>query len=171
MCSGCAGPCNAFDSNFHAKPNQPRRRREVFEHSYILKDFQDPCIRSILLNLLELAKSWIGFMRDLHLTDPKEMELQNELYDEWKKALRQYWFSLDSKNAGGQEQWSVNGSKCGKPTCRWPDALWTSVQFTIWWANHFFWSRCKILSNVYKTPRTTASVRYRSPFLNIHGIP
>ena len=37
----------------------------------------------------------------------KHMELQNELYDDWKKALHQCWFSLDSKKAGGQKQWSV----------------------------------------------------------------
>ena len=33
------------------------------------------------------------------------MESQNELFDEWKKALRQYLISLDFKKAGGQ--WSV----------------------------------------------------------------
>ena len=46
-------------------------------------------------------------MRDLHLIEPTQVELQNDLYDEWKKALRQYWFSRDLKEAGGQKQWSV----------------------------------------------------------------
>ena len=36
-----------------------------------------------------------------------KLELQNELYDEWKMALRQYWFSLYFKKVGGQKQWSV----------------------------------------------------------------
>ena len=64
-------------------------------------------ILTLLWDLVTLAKSWIGIMRDLLHTDPKLMELQNELYDEWKKALRQYWFSLDFNKAGGQKQWSV----------------------------------------------------------------
>ena len=35
------------------------------------------------------------------------MELQNELYEKWKKELRQYWFTLDFKKGGGQKQRSV----------------------------------------------------------------
>ena len=46
-------------------------------------------------------------MRDVPHTDPKHMALHNELYDECKKALRQYWFSRDFKKAFGQKQWSV----------------------------------------------------------------
>ena len=46
-------------------------------------------------------------MKDLLRTDLKHMQLQNELYDEWKKELRQYWFSLGFKKAFGQKQWSV----------------------------------------------------------------
>ena len=40
-----------------ARPNQFKRRREVFEHSYVQKKTQDPFIRTILGNLLKLAKS------------------------------------------------------------------------------------------------------------------
>ena len=46
-------------------------------------------------------------MRDLRRADPKHTELQSELYDQWKKELRQYWFSLDCKKVGGQKPWSV----------------------------------------------------------------
>ena len=46
-------------------------------------------------------------MRDLRRSDPKHTELQSELYDEWKKELRQYWFSLDCKKADGHKPWSV----------------------------------------------------------------
>ena len=46
-------------------------------------------------------------MRDLHRTDPKQVELQNEPYDERMKALRWYWFSLDFKKDGGRKRWSV----------------------------------------------------------------
>ena len=42
-------------------------------------------------------------MRDQGRTDPKLMEL----YDEYKQELRQYWFSLDFKKAGGEKQWRV----------------------------------------------------------------
>ena len=41
----------------HAKPRQLRRRREVFEHSYVQKKTEDPLIRTILWHLLKLAKS------------------------------------------------------------------------------------------------------------------
>ena len=46
-------------------------------------------------------------MRDLRRADPKHMEWQSELYDECKKDIRQYLFSLDCKKAGGQKPWSV----------------------------------------------------------------
>ena len=41
------------------------------------------------------------------LDDQKHVESHNELYDEWKKDLRQYRFSLDFGKLGGQKQWSV----------------------------------------------------------------
>ena len=63
-------------------------------------------------------------MSDPRRTDPKQMEMQNKLYAEWKKALRQYWFSLDFKKAGGQKQWSVIAIY---PSGSWSDASRTSV--------------------------------------------
>ena len=67
-------------------------------------------------------------MRDQRRTDPKQMELQSEL----KKALRQCWFSLDSKKSGGQKPWSfAAATKCAGLTSRWPDTSRTTVQFTI----------------------------------------
>ena len=91
----------------HGKPNQLKRRTDVREHSYIQKKIQDPLTRTILWNLSKLVKSWIGIMRDPRGTDPKHMELQNKLQDEWQKALSQHWFSLDFKKTGGQRQGNV----------------------------------------------------------------
>ena len=61
-------------------------------------------------------------MRDLLRTNPKQMELQNELYDEWKKALRQYWFSLDCKKAvvGTSNEVLLLSSKCERLVGSWP---------------------------------------------------
>ena len=94
----------------HSYPCKTKSAQETqrnLRKSYVPKKTQDPSIRTILLTLLKPARSWIGIMRDLHHAGLKEMELQNKLYDECKKALRQYQFSLDSKKAGGQKQWSV----------------------------------------------------------------
>ena len=76
---------NGFPFN-HAKPNQLKRRREVSDNSGVQKKTQDPCIRTILWDLLTLVKSWIGIMRDLRHADPTQI-LQIELYDDWQKAL------------------------------------------------------------------------------------
>ena len=65
------------------------------------------CTDSTLEFIKEIAKNWIRITRYLRRTDPKHMELLNELYEEWTKALRQYWFSLDFKKAGGQNPWSI----------------------------------------------------------------
>ena len=83
----------------HAKPNQLTRRWELFEKSYVQKNTQDPFLRTILWKLLKLVKNWIWIMRDLRRADQKHMGLQNDLYDEWKKELRQNWLS------GLQEKW------------------------------------------------------------------
>ena len=91
----------------------PCKTKSVEETQRSLRKFfrpeetQDPFMLAILWNLSKLAKSWSGIIRDVGHTDPTQLELQNELYDEWKKALRQYWFSLDFENAGGQWRWSV----------------------------------------------------------------
>ena len=64
-------------------------------------------------------------MRDLRRSDPKHMELHNELYDEGKKALRQYWFSLDftRKLVGRSSGLSLLSPKCAGLVSRRPDAL------------------------------------------------
>ena len=64
------------------KTNQLKRRREIPDTSYTLKKTEDPCLRTGLWDLLMFVKSWIGIMRDLLRTDPKQMELQKEMYDE-----------------------------------------------------------------------------------------
>ena len=43
-------------------------------------------------------------------------------------------------------------------------------QFTIWWTDYSTWSRCKILSNIFMRPRSSTSVRYKSPSWNFHVI-
>ena len=58
-------------------------------------------------------------MRDLRRADPKRIELQNDLYVEQQKALRQYFSSLDFKTVGRQKQLSVFAS---------PDMCKTSQQ-------------------------------------------
>ena len=82
-------------------------RREIRESSYVQKKTQHPLIRAILWNVLQSAKRCVGTIRDLRRTDPKHMEMRNELYDECKRAHRQCWFSLDCKKVGGQKPWSV----------------------------------------------------------------
>ena len=124
-----------------------------------------------LWNSLRPAKSWIGIMRDLLRTEPTQMELQNELYEEWRKPLRKYWFSQDCKKAGGQKPCSATAiSKCERPTSRCADAFWTSIQFTTWRADNSLWCRCKIQSCICNRPRSSASIRHKSRSWNIYGI-
>ena len=96
--------CKAWRRNgfkvIHASQNQLRRRREVFEHSYTQKEIRDPFIRIILWNLFKT-------MKDLLHIDPTQQALQNELYDDLQKELRQYCLSLDFKKVGGKKQRSV----------------------------------------------------------------
>ena len=49
-------------------------------------------------------------MKDLLRIDPTQQALQNELYDDLQKELRQYCFSLDFKKVGGKKQRSVVAS-------------------------------------------------------------
>ena len=93
-------------------------------------------------------------MRDVLHVDPKQMELQTDLYDERKKAPRQYCFSLDFKKLGGQKPWSV-----------------IALFVRDFMAEHsFFWSRNKILPCICKSPRSSASVWHKSLFYNVHWI-
>ena len=66
----------------HVEAKQLKKRKEVSETSYVQKTTRDLFKRTVLWNLLKLATSWIGLVRDLRRTEPKQMELQNELYDE-----------------------------------------------------------------------------------------
>ena len=115
----------------HAKPKKLRRRREVFENSHVqMKNFRFICIRRI---------------------DPKQMELHSELYDEWKRALRQCWFSLDFKNLVGRGNGvSSLSSKRAIPTSRWPDTLWTSVQLTMWKPEYLHMTKVEHISSAQK---------------------
>ena len=82
----------------HARPKH-LRRREVSENPYIQREIRESLKRRILWIFSSLRRaSRFGIVRDLLRTDPKQMELQNELQDERKKALRQHWVCLDCKS-------------------------------------------------------------------------
>ena len=109
ICSGHKWFGHAIDSKLPMLSHISSRDAE--KNPNILTPTRKPKIHlcgQILCNLWMLAKSWIWIMRDLLHVDPKHMELRNELYDEWNKALRQCGFSLDFWKAGGQKPWSVN---------------------------------------------------------------
>ena len=55
----------------------------------------------------------------------------------------------------------VPSPNCARPSSRWPDTMWTTVQFTIWWTDYHIWTRSKILSNIIRRPRLSASVRHK----------
>ena len=108
ICSGCARLGDSIRSTFSMQNQVSSGDAE--KSSKILTSRRKPKVHKhgqFLQILLKFAKSWIGIKRDLHRTDQKHKELQNELHDEWKKDLRQCWFSLDCKKAGGQKPWSV----------------------------------------------------------------
>ena len=118
----------------HARPNQLRRRREV----------SDPLTRTILWNFHQsLRRPQIGIMKDLHLTDPNQMELQNELCEEWKKEFRQSGMQESWRE---QKPWSVFAifKKCSRLTGRQPKTLWTLVQNTIWEADIEYHQKTKV---------------------------
>ena len=48
--------------------------------------------------------------------------------------------------------------KCARPTSRSPDASSTSVQFTIWWADHSIWSWDKHFTQHRQRPRSSTRV-------------
>ena len=152
----------------HSKPNQLRRRWEVFEHANTQKKIRVPSVRTILWNSSQLAKSGIGIMKDLLRTDPKQIELQHELYDEWKKD--RCWFSLDFNKGGVQKHWSDIAISEICKTYQQMAGCRTSVQFTVRLTAHSLWNRGKMLPEICKQPRSRASVRHKSPSWNFHGI-
>ena len=137
----------------HVKPNQLRRRREVSENSYVNEEYARSLYTHNPLEFITACEEpTLESLRDLCRGDPKHLELQNELYDESKKALRQYWFSLDLKKA----------SKCARPTCRYPGTLRTSFQFTMWKS---IWSRSYNLSKSHQETKVECISSARKSFL------
>ena len=55
--------------SYPCRNKSAQKRREISDKSYVQKKTWDPFIRTILWNLLELAKGWIGIMRDQLRTD------------------------------------------------------------------------------------------------------
>ena len=80
---GCARFGNSMDSQFSLqKPNQLRRRCEVCERSILTpRQIRNPFTQTTQWSLSELAKNWLGIMRYLLWTDPKQTALQNEHHD------------------------------------------------------------------------------------------
>ena len=89
-------------------------------------------------------------MKDLLRIDPTQQALHNELYDDLQKELRQYCFSLGFKKVGEKKQRSVVASSenvqdllaDGQTPCE------RRLNFTIWWADHSFWSSSTINSTL-----------------------
>ena len=112
-----------------------------------------------LWNLWKLAKSWFGIM--------KEMELQNEMYDEWKKALQ----SGLQESCWAEAKWSVI-------------ALWDVQDPQADGQTHYerrfnspfdgpivqFGAEVKLYPFSTKESRSSASARHKSLCWNIHWI-
>ena len=86
--SGCARVGNSTNSKLsmqnQVSSGEGEQTSKIVTHR---RKSPDPLIRTMLWNLLKLARRWIGIMSDLRRIDQKQTELQNELYDEWKKEL------------------------------------------------------------------------------------
>ena len=68
--------------------------------SYVQKKTPDPFLHTVQWNWRAELES-----RDVRRTDPKHMELQNELYDEWKN-------SSVLVQSGLQERWLAEDMEC-----------------------------------------------------------
>ena len=126
------------------------------------KSAQDK-LRSLRKNLTPLRKSEIHLYEHSHGIYEK---LATSWLESWEIYIGSVWTSR--KLVGRSIGVLLLSPKCARPTSRWPDASWTSVQFTSWWAENSFSSRSRILPYS-KRPRSSASVRYKSPSWNIHG--
>ena len=87
-----------------SKQNHISSRDDEKYSKFLKKKIWEPIVRTILWNLKQLARSWIGFMGDPLRAVPKHIELQSELYDFWKKEFRPYWVILGLREIGGQKQ-------------------------------------------------------------------
>ena len=139
ICSGCARLGDAMDSKLSMKnQNQLKRRREIPENSDVKKKTQGPWIRTNLCFFIVACE-------ELNWNHERSMPRRSETNGSAERVVRH------CKKAGGQKPWSVIASpKCARPTSRCPDTSWTTVQVTIWWADHSIWSISKILSNIIK---------------------
>ena len=72
--------------------------------------------------------------------------------------------------SGLESWWAEHWALLLSPKCVWPDIPWTSGQFTIWRACDSIWSRSDMLHNITRGPRSSASVRHKSPSWNTHWI-
>ena len=147
----------------HAKPNQLKRWREVFE--IFLRPEEKP--RSTYTDsCLELIKACI----ELNWNHETSTQRISETHGVAERAVRRgkegtsavligsVW---TSRKLVGRSNWVLLLSwKCARPTSRLPDISWTSVQFTVWRAGYSIWSRSTILHNIIKRPRSSASVRH-----------
>ena len=90
----------------HKVLNEEQHSRLQHKHAVVVQKFGD-AMDSKLSMQDQISSSWIEITNDLRRTGPKQIDMQNELYDKRKKELRQHWFSLDSTKAGGQKPRSV----------------------------------------------------------------
>ena len=85
----------------HAKPNQPRRRREVFDNSDIQKKNQDPFVRTVLWNLRKA--SW-----NYERSTPHRSETEGIA----EQAVRREGTSSVLVHSGLQESWWAEAVEC-----------------------------------------------------------
>ena len=107
MCSSRAWLGDAMDSKLSMQ-NQiiPRNAGKSQKILTSRRNSQDPCIRTMLWNLVKLAKSWIGTMRAAQIRN------QWNCRTTWTTSERRHFVSVDSvwtaRKAGGKTPWSVS---------------------------------------------------------------
>ena len=95
---------NGFKA-IHTKTNHFKRRRKLTENSYDQKNTQDPFIRTMLLNLVKLAKSWIGIMRAAQIRD--QWNCRTSCTTSERRHLVSIGSVWTARKAGGKTPWSV----------------------------------------------------------------
>ena len=94
--------------SFPWKTKSPQETQRSFRQCLRPEEIPWSIYTTNSLEYIKTCEELIGIMRDLRRADLKQVELQNQLHAEWKKELRQYWFSLDCKKAGGHKPRSVS---------------------------------------------------------------
>ena len=105
---GSGGLGDATDSHPCCKTNSAQENAEKFQTILTARrKTQDPLVRTFLWHLLKPAKSSIGIMRDLHVTDTKQMVLWNETVRPVKEGA-----SSELVESGLQESWWAEALEC-----------------------------------------------------------